>query len=121
VILEKNTLDVFDNPNADVLLGQLSPAGLPAFDPDVEFVVFGVVTEYCVRLTVDALLRRGRRVAVVTDAVQSLVSAKGAQILKELQSRGARLLTTEQVVAALGHYHFGSSSREAPSLQRKLA
>jgi nicotinate phosphoribosyltransferase len=121
VILEKNTLDVFDNPNADVLLGQLSPAGLPAFDPDVEFVVFGVVTEYCIRLTVDALLRRGRRVAVVTDAVQSLVSAKGAQILKELQSRGARLLTTEQVVAAVGHYHFGLSPREAPSLQRKLA
>ena len=121
VILEKNTLDVFDNPNTDVLLGQLSAAGLSAFGSDVEFVVFGVATEYCVRLTIEGLLRRSRRVSVVTDAIQSLVPAKGAQILKELQSRGTRLLTTEQVLAAIRHSHFTPNSRGAPFLRRKLA
>ncbi len=97
VILEKNTLDVFDNPNTDVLLDLLSSkaAGSP------EFVVFGVATEYCVCCTVEGLLRRGLRVTLVTDAIRSLDSDKGQSVLSDLQSRGARLLTTDQVLALL--------------------
>ncbi len=100
-ILEKNTLDVFDNPNTEALLLRMHPAGLPPFDADVEFVVFGVVTEYCVRRTVDGLLRRGRRVALVTDAIQSADPAKGRQTLADLRARGARLLNTEGALALL--------------------
>jgi len=99
VILQKNTLDVFDNPNTDALLARLTPAGLPALDPNPEFVMFGVVTEHCVRCAADGLLRRGRRVAVVTDAVQALDSEKARQILENLQSRGARLITTEEALS----------------------
>lgn len=102
VTLEKNTLDVFDNPNTDALLARLNPKGLPPFDPNPEFVIFGVVTEFCVGLAADGLLRRGRRVAVVTDAVQALDQEKGRRILDELQSRGARLITTEQALALVG-------------------
>lgn len=99
VLLEKNTLDVFDNPNTDVLLNFLSAtAGL---SPDAEFVVFGVVTEYCVRCTVEGLLRRGRQVALVCDAIQSIKAGEGQSVLNNLQSRGARLLTTEQALALL--------------------
>jgi len=102
VILQKNTLDVFDNPSTDALLARLNPAGSPAFDPNPEFVVFGVVTEYCVRLAVDGLLRRGRRVSIVTDAVRSLDHRNGQQILESLESRGARLLTSEEVLKLVG-------------------
>jgi nicotinamidase/pyrazinamidase len=99
VILEKNTLDVFDNPNTEALLARLNAANSPAFDPGPDFFVFGVVTEYCVRCAADGLLRRGRRVNLVKDAIQSLDQKKGSEILNELQSRGARLISTEEALA----------------------
>ena len=98
VILEKNTLDVFDNPNTDALLARVNTAE-SSFDPGPDFLVFGVVTEYCVRLAADGLLRRGRRVNLVKDAIQSLDQKKGREILDGLQSRGARLITTEEALA----------------------
>jgi len=81
VTLLKNSLDVFDNPHTDALLAKLNPTGSPAFDPNPEFVVFGVAIEYCVSLAVEGLLRRGRRVAIVTDAVRSIEPDKGREIL----------------------------------------
>jgi nicotinamidase/pyrazinamidase len=99
VTLLKNTLDVFENPHTDALLAQLNPTGSPAFDPNPEFVVFGVATEYCVRRAAEGLLRRGRRVAIVTDAVRSLDPDKGQEILANLQSCGARLIVTEEALA----------------------
>jgi hypothetical protein len=59
-----------------------------------EFVVFGVVTEYCVGLAVEGLLKRKRRVAVVRDAIETLASEAGDKTLAELQSQGATLVTT---------------------------
>jgi nicotinamidase/pyrazinamidase len=102
VTLQKNTLDVFDNPNTEILLARLSPAGLPAFDANPEYVVFGVAVEHCVRCAADGLLRRGGRVAIVTDAIRSIDPDKGRQILADLQSRGARLITTGQALTLVG-------------------
>lgn len=99
ITLEKNTLDVFDNPNSDKLLGRLSPAGVPPFDPDAEFLVFGVVTEYCVRCTVEGLLRRGRRATLVTDAIRSLDATAGRQLLEDWRLRGVRLVSTDQALS----------------------
>ena len=90
IILEKQTLDVFETRNADNLVKRL-----PA---DAEFVVFGVVTEYCVSCAVKGLLQRKRRVAVVRDAIETLASDVGDQTLNELQSLGATLVTTETVL-----------------------
>ena len=50
IILEKQTLDVFDNPHAEMVLERI--AGFT--DADAEFFIFGVVTEYCVRLAKSA-------------------------------------------------------------------
>jgi len=102
VILQKNTLDVFDNPHTDALLARLNPTALPAFAPHPEFVLFGVATEYCVHCAAEGLLRRGRRVALVTDAVRSIDPDQGRQILASLQSRGARLLTTVEALILVG-------------------
>ncbi|MBV9343290.1 MAG: cysteine hydrolase [Acidobacteria bacterium] len=114
-VLEKNTLDVFDNPNTDVLLAQL---GLESGEnPRPEFIVFGVVTEYCVRLATEGLLRRGRRVAIVRDAIQPLDERKGTELLEELQSRGCRLLTTSEALALL---HEGAVG-ELSDVQDKFA
>jgi nicotinamidase/pyrazinamidase len=98
IVLQKNTLDVFDNPHTDVLL---TDPGRRFVLPESnhEFVVFGVVTEHCVRLTVEGLLRRERRVAIVTDAIRPLDPAQGTRVLNDLRSRGARVVTTDQVLA----------------------
>jgi nicotinamidase/pyrazinamidase len=93
IILEKQTLDVFETRNADALVKRL-----PA---NAEFVVFGVVTEYCVSCAVKGLLQRKRRVAVVRDAIETLAPDVGTKTLDELQSLGAKLVTTDEILAKL--------------------
>jgi nicotinamidase/pyrazinamidase len=93
VVLEKQTLDVFDNPQTKILVERLNR--------EAEFVVFGVVTEYCVRLATLGLLDRGRRVSVVSDAIETLNAEAGQRTLEEFSARGARLITTDQALALL--------------------
>ena len=95
VILEKQTLDVFDNPNTGIVLQRLQSFT----NPDAEFIVFGVVTEYCVRLAAKGLLERKRRVALVSDAIETLNPADGRKALDELTALGARSITTDQALA----------------------
>ncbi len=97
VILEKQTLDVFDNPNTDRVLERVAKFT----DADAEIFVFGVVTEYCVRLAAKGLLERGRRVALVRDAIASLKPEEGQKAIQELTSLGARLVTTNEALSAL--------------------
>ena len=93
IILEKQTLDVFESRHADELVERLGNAA--------EFVVFGVVTEYCVSLAVKGLLKRKRQVAVVRDAIETLAPEVGNKTLAELQSLGAKLVTTDAILATL--------------------
>ena len=67
------------------------------------FVVFGVVTEYCVSFAAKGLLARGRRVAVVQDAIETLKQEDGQKTMVELQQTGAKLTTTDRALRALGH------------------
>lgn len=97
VVLEKQTLDVFDNPNTEIVIEQLESFT----DPDARFFVFGVVTEYCVRLAAKGLRERGREVALVRDAIETLNPADGKKTLDELTGMGIRLVTTEQALAEL--------------------
>ena len=90
LILEKQVLDVFSNPNAEKVLARLGR--------EPEYCVFGVVTEYCVRCASLGLLERGHRVAVVTDAIETLDPAIGRRTLDDLVTRGARLITTGQAL-----------------------
>jgi nicotinamidase/pyrazinamidase len=93
IVLEKQTLDIFETHHADALVEHLGNAA--------EFVVFGVVTEYCVSCAAKGLLARKRRVAVVQDAIETLDPQVGAKTLAELQSLGARMVTTDEALAAL--------------------
>jgi nicotinamidase/pyrazinamidase len=93
VIIEKQTLDVFDNPATEKLLTHLPT--------DCEFILFGVVTELCVRFAAKGLLDRGRRVALVTDAIEALDAKEGKNALNEVEERGARLLTTNEALTLI--------------------
>lgn len=103
ILLEKNTLDVFDNPNTDKFLAHLRAARESNAGHNLHALVFGVVTEYCVLHAVDGLLRGGHRVSIVKDAIQSLDETKGRQVLDNLQSRGAELVTTEQALSLIAN------------------
>ena len=91
--LEKQTLDIFESRHAAELVKRLGR--------DTEFVVFGVVTEYCVRLAAKGLLERGHRVAVVKDAIETLRAEDGERTVAELQALGAEFITTDQALARL--------------------
>ena len=93
VLLEKQTLNIFESRHADKLVDRLGR--------EAEFVVFGVVTEYCVSFAAKGLLQRGRRVAVVRDAIETLQPEDGNKTIAELERLGARLITTEQALDAL--------------------
>jgi nicotinamidase/pyrazinamidase len=97
VILEKQTLDVFDNPNTEKVIERLKSFT----DRDAQFFVFGVVTEYCVRFAAKGLLERGRRVSLVRDAIETLKPTDGEKTIEELAGLGARLVTTEQALDQL--------------------
>jgi nicotinamidase/pyrazinamidase len=90
IILEKQTLDIFETHHADELVERLGNGA--------EFVVFGVVTEYCVSCAVRGLLKRNRRVSVVRDAIETLASEVGNKTLDELQNLGATLVTTDGIL-----------------------
>jgi len=93
VVLEKQTLDVFQSRHAEELLQRL--------DPSAEYAVFGVVTEYCVRLAASGLLARKRRVAIVQDAIETIDPRAGEETLARLIARGARTTTTDDLLAGL--------------------
>jgi nicotinamidase/pyrazinamidase len=93
ILLEKQTLDIFESRHADELVKRLPK--------DAEFLVFGVVTEYCVRFAAKGLIERGRRVSVVEDAIETLKAEDGQRTGSELQALGATFITTDQALAML--------------------
>ena len=93
ILLEKQTLNIFESRHADALVKRLGSRA--------EFVVFGVVTEYCVSFAAKGLLERGRRVAVVRDAIETLKPEDGKTTIAQLGQLGARLTTTDQALRDL--------------------
>ena len=90
VILEKQQLDVFSNPNTEALLAAL---GKP-----LQVVLYGVVTEICVAFAARGLLDRGHHVWLVRDAVRHLDEAKACDLVEEVEHHSGRLVTADDVV-----------------------
>src|SRR6516225_1927946 len=90
VVIEKQSLDVFDNLHASEIVERLGN--------DAEYIVFGVVTEYCVRCAAKGLLERGRKVSIVRDAVETLKPEDSRKTLEELVSMGAALVSTDEIL-----------------------
>jgi nicotinamidase/pyrazinamidase len=90
ILIEKQMLDVFSNPHTSTLVNLIGP--------EADFIVFGVVTEYCVKCASQGLLDRGRKVFVVGDAIETLNPIEGNATLAALQAAGARLIDTSEAV-----------------------
>ena len=91
VILEKQALDCFTNANIGEVLWRLDAQ---------RCVVYGVVTEYCVRMAANGLLKTGRSVEIVTDAVETLKREDGEAALREFSAAGGQLTTLAAVTGA---------------------
>ncbi|HYK90753.1 MAG TPA: isochorismatase family protein [Acidobacteriota bacterium] len=88
IIVQKQTLDVFDNPVTEKLL-----RALPA-----RAIVFGVTTEYCVAKAALGLRRLGVKAAVVTDAVRALAPKSGEAAIEEMRTAGCEFVTVETLM-----------------------
>ncbi len=88
IILEKRTLNSFASPLLVPLLELLGAD---------RYVVYGFVTEYCVRYAALGLLQTGKRVELVTDAIECLRREDGERTLAEFTAAGGVLTTVAEV------------------------
>jgi nicotinamidase/pyrazinamidase len=89
IVVEKQTVDVFQAPNLSLVIDRLAA---------IRFVVYGVVTEICVLFAARGLLRGGKQVTVVTDAIEALSPEASARALSEICTLGGTLATVAQVL-----------------------
>jgi nicotinamidase/pyrazinamidase len=83
IIVEKQHVDCFTNPNLAPLLTSLKAE---------RYVVYGVVSEVCVRCALFGLLSiTGARVELVTDAIRHLKQSAYEKMLTEFQADGGIL------------------------------
>jgi nicotinamidase/pyrazinamidase len=88
--IHKRAYDVFSVPEADRVVELYSADG-------PTFVVYGVATDYCVRCAVEGLLKRGRKVALVVDAIRAVDPDSESGLLTEFARSGALLTVTDVV------------------------
>lgn len=90
IIVEKQTVDVFAAPNLAKVVERLGGD---------RYVVYGVVTEICVLYAVRGLLKLGKPVTVVTDAIETLKAEDSERALQECRFGGATLTRTSEICA----------------------
>jgi nicotinamidase/pyrazinamidase len=90
IIVEKQQLDAFSNPNLRPLLNAVAAD---------RYILYGVVTELCVRCAALGLLETGARVQLVTDAIKSLSISDEQSFIAQFQARGGTLITTSAVLS----------------------
>jgi nicotinamidase/pyrazinamidase len=90
--IEKQTLDCFLAPKTAEILAQLNAD---------RYVVYGVVTEICVKFAIEGLLKTGKRVGLVTDAVKALDERAAAEFLDSFQRSGGTITTSSAILASV--------------------
>jgi nicotinamidase/pyrazinamidase len=82
IVLEKQDVNAFTVPNLFRILETL---------PADRYVVYGVVTEVCVLHAARGLLKTGKPVTIVTDAVEGLEPSASSRALDEITAGGGKL------------------------------
>ena len=89
IVLEKQTVNAFETVTLAAVLDELRAD---------RFVVYGVVTEICVLWAVRGLLKAGKHVTVVADAIQELDGAAREQAFDEIRSGGGMVAGINAII-----------------------
>ncbi|MEO7111028.1 MAG: isochorismatase family protein, partial [Polyangiaceae bacterium] len=89
---EKEVYSLFANPNAESVLREV------ARDLDLELIVFGVATDYCVRAAALGLAERGYRTLLLEDAVRGITAEGTRKALEEIRDAGVRITTSAELL-----------------------
>jgi len=92
IIVEKQTVDVFLAPNLAKIVDLLGAE---------RCVVYGVVTEICVLYAARGLLKAGRSVTLVADAVAALKTEDGSAAFHEVCAGGGSVANLSDIVNAV--------------------
>ena len=93
IVVEKQTVDVFQAPNLTRVLDLLKAE---------RYVLYGVVTEICVLYAARGLLLRGQTVDLVTDAIEALTPEGSRRAIEEIVAGGGRLATVDEITGGRG-------------------
>ena len=88
IIVEKQHVDAFTAPNMGRIVELLAADAC---------VVYGVVTEICVLFAARGLLKYGKPLTIVTDAVAALSAEASARALAEICAAGGRLALASEI------------------------
>ena len=90
ILVQKQKIDCFTNPNLRPLIRSMSP------DP---FVVYGLLTEFCLQSAMFGLLGMGYQVELVSDTIKSLDSREGDALIERFEAEGGTLTTIGEVTS----------------------
>ena len=83
IVIRKNSLDVFSNPNTDKLVRLIKPK---------KAMVFGVALDFCVYYVMRGLSRFGEiQLCLLRDAVKGLGARHDGDIFNEFERMGVRI------------------------------
>jgi nicotinamidase/pyrazinamidase len=92
IILEKDDLDMFTNPNTRALLDLL---GID------ECFVYGVLTEFCVKCAIMGLLKAGRKVHLVMDGIAAHSEASGKEVVDSFVAAGGQCVVATATLGSI--------------------
>lgn len=93
IVIRKNSLDVFSNPNTDQLVKLIAPK---------KVVVFGVALDFCVYYVMRGLSRfAGVELSLVRDVVKGLGARPEQEIFDELRQMGVEIVTLDALKRSL--------------------
>lgn len=90
IVFKKQEIDFFRNPRLRPLLDKVSAD---------RYVVYGVVTEYCIQSAAFGLLQTGAKVELVTDAIKSLSSSAENEFFERFRTQGGLTVKCDDVLA----------------------
>jgi nicotinamidase/pyrazinamidase len=90
IMVEKQSVEVFTARNLPAILQELKAD---------RYVVYGVVTEICVRSAARGLLATGKPVVVVADAIKELRAEEATKTLEEIRSMGGTVSSVSETLS----------------------
>ena len=101
IYFEKEVYSLFANPQAETIVTRLLETRRLR-PSEVEAIVFGVATDYCIKAAALGLRERGFPVSVVRDATAAVADASDKQAQEVMRAAGCRFITTDEALSAQG-------------------